>query len=90
MKTLALAILVSAFVLGSVTVPASAQSMSACEAKAVDGKGKPLNGAAKTSNVNKCMKEACTAKVDGTKDPNGKKYVGIVRTNMINKCVKGG
>jgi hypothetical protein len=35
MKALALALLVSAFALGSMTAPAVAQSMSACEAKAV-------------------------------------------------------
>ena len=80
---------VTAFALGSMVAPASAQSMSACEAKAVDRHGDALKGAARTSNINKCMRTACTAQVDGTKDPNGHKYVGAVRTNMINKCMKG-
>ena len=90
MKALALALLVSAFALGSITAPASAQSMSACEAKAVDRNGKPLHGAVLDKNVHKCMTDACTAKVDSSMDPKGHKYVGAVRTNMINKCVKGG
>lgn len=89
MKAFAIALLVSAFAIGSITAPASAQSMSACEAKAVSKDGKPLSGAVRTSNINKCMRTACTAQVDGAKDPNGHKYVGAVRTNMINKCMKG-
>lgn len=87
MKSIILAVAVSAFALSSMTAPASAQSKSACEAKA---DAKSLHGAAKTSNVNKCLRDACTAKVDGSKDPNGHKYGGAVRTNMINKCVKEG
>jgi hypothetical protein len=89
LKLIPAAAFVSLFALGSLSAPALAQSRSDCEAKAVSG-GKALTGAAKTSNVNKCLKDACTAKVDSTKDPNGHKYGGAVRTNMINKCVKEG
>lgn len=90
LKLTAAALFVSLFALGSMTAPALAQSKSACEAKAVGKNGNALTGAALNSNVNKCLKEACAAKVDAAKDPNGHKYGGAVRTNMINKCVKEG
>lgn len=87
LKLTAAALFVSVFAFGSMTAPASAQSKSACEARADANK---LHGVARTSNVNKCLREACAAKIDAAKDPNGHTYRGAVRTNMINKCVKEG
>ena len=87
MKAIALALLVSAFALGSMTAPASAQSMSACEAKAVSKDGKPLSGAAKTSSINKCMRTACEA---NAVDKNGKKLSGAAKTSFLKKCEAGG
>jgi hypothetical protein len=82
-KSIILAAVVSAFALGSMTAPASAQSMSACEAKAVSKDGKPLSGAAKTSSINKCMKDSCEAKAI---DKNGKKLAGAAKTSFLKKC----
>jgi hypothetical protein len=86
MKALALALLVSAFALGSMTAPAVAQSMSACEAKAVSKDGKPLSGAAKTSSVKKCMRDSCEA---NAVDKNGKKLAGAAKTSFLKKCEGG-
>jgi len=86
MRTIPIALLVSAFALASVPSPASAQSMSACEAKAVSKDGKPLSGAAKTASVNKCMKDACEAQAV---DKNGKKLAGAAKTSFLKKCEGG-
>jgi hypothetical protein len=92
MKAIALALFVSAFglALGSATVPASAQDMASCQARAVSKDGKPLSGAAKTSAVNKCMqpvKVACAAKAV---DKNGKKLAGAAMSSFMKKCETGG
>jgi hypothetical protein len=84
--------IVSAFglALGSATVPASAQDMASCQAKAVSKDGKPLSGAAKTSAFNKCMqpvKVACAAKAV---DKNGKKLAGAAKNSYVQKCARGG
>ncbi|HWE76113.1 MAG TPA: hypothetical protein VG328_23330 [Stellaceae bacterium] len=86
-KSIILAAVVSAFAFGSITAPASAQSMSACEAKAVSKDGKPLSGAAKTSSVNKCMRTACEANAI---DKNGKKLAGAAKASFLKKCEAGG
>ncbi len=58
-----------------------------CEAKAVDKNGKALAGAAKTSFMKKCEKEAggtaCAAKAV---DKNGKALAGAARTSFMKKC----
>ena len=67
---------------------------SGCEAKAVDKNGKALAGAAKTSFVKKCEKEAgaasagaaCEAKAV---DKNGKALAGAAKTSFMKKCAKG-
>ncbi len=60
-----------------------------CEAKAIDKNGKPLAGAAKTSFMKKCEKEAgtsaCAAKAV---DKNGKPLVGAAKNSSIKKCEK--
>lgn len=68
---------------------------SGCEAKAVDKNGKALAGAAKTSFMKKCEKEAggaaaaagsaaCEAKAV---DKNGKPLAGAAKTSSIKKCM---
>lgn len=61
----------------------------ACEAKAVDKNGKALAGAAKTSFMKKCEKEAggaaCEAKAV---DKNGKALAGAAKSSFIKKCEK--
>ena len=86
MKTIAMALLVSSVALGSMASSAGAQSMAACEAKAVSKDGKPLNGAAKTSSVKKCMKDSCEANAI---DKNGKKLAGAAKTSFLKKCEGG-
>lgn len=86
MKTVAIAILVSAFAIGSMTAPSLAQSAQACEAKAVSKTGKPLSGAAKTASVNKCLKTYCEANAVSS---TGKKLSGAAKTSNVNKCMKG-
>jgi len=55
MKRLFLALLLSAFALGS------AAAQESCESKAVGKDGKPLAGAAKTSFLQKCKRDTCAA-----------------------------
>ena len=59
-----------------------------CEAKAIDKNGKPLAGAAKTSFVNKCEKEAKAAASCETKaiDKNGKPLAGAAKNSFMKKC----
>jgi hypothetical protein len=66
---------------------------SGCEAKAVDKNGKALAGAAKTSFVKKCEKEAGSAAAGAaceTKavDKNGKPLAGAAKTSFMKKCSK--
>jgi hypothetical protein len=60
MKRIILAVLMTSFAFSA----AIAQS---CESKAVSADGKPLHGAAKTSFVKKCKKDACEAKASAMK-----------------------
>lgn len=86
MKILAIAALSAVLVVGFAPVPAFAQNMAACEAKAVSKDGKPLAGAAKTSSVKKCMRESCEANAI---DKNGKKLSGAAKTSFLKKCEAG-
>jgi hypothetical protein len=66
---------------------------SGCEAKAVDKNGKALAGAAKTSFVKKCEKEAGGAAAGATcetkaVDKNGKPLAGAAKTSFMKKCSK--
>jgi hypothetical protein len=83
MKSIAVAALMSLFMLGSMPAPASAQDMGACQAKAVSKDGKALSGAAKTSSIKKCMKDSCEANAI---DKNGKKLAGAAKTSFLKKC----
>jgi hypothetical protein len=54
-----------------------------CESKAIDKNGKALTGAAKTSFLTKCKREACTAKAV---DKNGKALSGAAKNSFLKKC----
>ena len=74
---------ISFFVLAFATTGAFAQT---CETKAVSSDGKPLAGAAKTSFITKCKKDAaatCETKAVGS---DGKKLAGAARTSFMKKC----
>ncbi|HYA27345.1 MAG TPA: hypothetical protein VEI95_00900 [Acidobacteriota bacterium] len=78
MKRIILAVLISSFAIGT----AMAQS---CESKAVGKDGKPLHGAAKTSFVNKCKKDACEAQAVSKE---GKPLHGAAKNSFMAKCKK--
>jgi hypothetical protein len=80
MKRLFIAALLSAFAMGS----AMAQEAS-CESKAVKD-GKPFTGAAKTSFIKKCKKDACEPKAVGA---DGKKLSGAAKASFMKKCQVG-
>ena len=80
MKRLFLALLLSAFALGS------AAAQETCESKAVGKNGKPLAGAAKTSFIHKCQRDTCAVKAV---DSNGKKLRGAAKTSFMKKCEAG-
>lgn len=86
MKTIALALVVSAFALGSMASSAGAQSKDICEKQAVSKTGKVLTGAAKDASVNKCMRDACTG---AAIDKNGKKLTGAAKNSFMKKCQAG-
>jgi hypothetical protein len=77
MKRLALAILLSAFAVGS------ALADDTCQSKAVGKDGKPLAGAALKSFMTKCTKDACEPKAV---DKNGKPLAGAAKTSFMTKC----
>lgn len=76
MKRILLAALIAAFAAGS----AMAQS---CDSRAMSKDGKPLHGAAKTSFVNKCKRDACEGKAV-SKD--GKPLHGAAKNSFMAKC----
>jgi hypothetical protein len=77
MKRFALALLLSAFALGS------ALADDTCQSKAVGKDGKPLAGAAQKSFMTKCTKDACEPKAI---DKNGKPLAGAAKTSFMKKC----
>jgi len=80
MKRLIVAVLASAFAIGS------AVAQDSCASKAVSKDGKPLAGAAKTSFLKKCKEDACAPKAMG-KD--GKPLAGAARNSFMKKCEEG-
>jgi hypothetical protein len=81
MKRIGLAALISVFAIGT----ALAQDPT-CATKAVGSDGKPLAGAAKTSFLAKCKREACTPKAVGS---NGQPLAGAALKSFMTKCEKG-
>ena len=80
MKRLFLALLLSAFALGS------AAAQETCESKAVGKDGKPLAGAAKTSFMQKCKRDTCAVQAVAT---DGKKLSGAAKSSFMKKCEAG-
>ncbi|MGB8577528.1 MAG: hypothetical protein WCD56_13305 [Pseudolabrys sp.] len=78
MKHIVLAALITSFAIGT----AMAQS---CESRAVSSDGKPLHGAAKTSFVKKCKKDACESKAVSSE---GKPLYGAAKNSFMAKCKK--
>lgn len=66
----------------------NAHAADSCETKAIDKNGKPLAGAAKSSFINKCEKDAKAAASCETKavDKNGKALAGAAKNSFIKKC----
>ncbi|MES2091535.1 MAG: hypothetical protein V4532_16385 [Pseudomonadota bacterium] len=70
-----------------------AHAGTACESQAVGKNGKPLAGAAKTSFIKKCEKEAGAGSASATcalkaVDKNGKPLAGAAKASSIKKCEK--
>jgi hypothetical protein len=61
---------------------AAAQS---CESQAVSAAGKPLHGAAKTSFVKKCKRNACAGKAVSAE---GRPLHGAAKNSFIAKCMR--
>lgn len=80
MNAIFVAVLLSIFAVGS------AFAQQTCESKAVGKDGKPLSGAAKTSFIQKCKKDACDPKAVGS---NGKKLSGAAYKSFMDKCESG-
>jgi len=78
MTRVILVALITSCVIGT----AMAQS---CESKAVSAEGKPLHGAAKTSFVKKCKKDACEGKAVSNE---GKPLYGAAKNSFMAKCRK--
>jgi hypothetical protein len=79
MKNLLIALVLATFGLGM------AMAQETCESKAVDKNGKALSGAAKSSFVQKCKRDACAAKAV---DKNGKALAGAAKNSFMQKCEK--
>ena len=78
MKRIILAALITFFAVST----AMAQS---CESKAVSAEGKPLHGAAKTSFLRKCKRDACESKAVSAE---GKPLHGAAKNSFMAKCKK--
>jgi hypothetical protein len=78
MRRIILAALIVCFAVGT----AAAQS---CESQAVSASGKPLHGAAKTSFVKKCKRDACAGKAVSAE---GKPLHGAAKNSFIAKCMR--
>jgi hypothetical protein len=76
MKRFLIAALITSFTVGTVM----AQS---CESMAMSKEGKPLHGAAKTSFVKKCKKDACETKAVSKE---GKPLYGAAKNSFLAKC----
>jgi hypothetical protein len=65
----------------------SLASAETCATKAIDKNGKPLAGAAKTSFMSKCKKDAKADCETKAVDKNGKPLAGAAKTSSVKKCV---
>jgi hypothetical protein len=71
--------LLTAFAIGS----AAAQAPGTCASKAIGKDGRELEGAARTSFLAKCEREACEPKAIGS---DGKPLRGAAKTSFMAKC----
>jgi curli biogenesis system outer membrane secretion channel CsgG len=78
MRRIILATLIACFAGGT----AAAQS---CESQAVSAAGKPLHGAAKTSFIRKCKRDACAGKAVSAE---GKPLHGAAKNSFMAKCMR--
>jgi hypothetical protein len=78
MRRTILAVLIACFAVST----AAAQS---CESQAVSANGKALHGAAKTSFVNKCKRDACGSKAVSA---DGKPLHGAAKNSFMAKCMR--
>ena len=76
MRRIILAVLITSLSVGT----ALAQS---CEGRAMSSEGKPLHGAAKTSFVKKCKRDACESKAVSKE---GKPLYGAAKNSFLAKC----
>ncbi len=79
MIRLTLAVLLTVFAIGS----AGAQAPGTCASKAIGKDGRELEGAARTSFLAKCKRDACEPKASGS---NGKPLKGAAKTSFMAKC----
>ena len=79
MKRIIFAALVMSFAAGS------AMAQTTCESRAMGKDGKPLVGAAKTSFVTKCKKDACA---DKAVSKDNKPLSGAAKNSFMAKCQK--
>jgi hypothetical protein len=78
MRQLVLIAMITLFTVGT----ASAQS---CESQAVSASGRSLHGAAKTSFIKKCKRDACAGKAVSEA---GKPLHGAAKNSFMAKCMK--
>jgi hypothetical protein len=78
MRRIILAALIACFAVST----AAAQS---CESKAVSADGKALHGAAKTSFVKKCKRDACAGQAVSAE---GKPLHGAAKNSFMAKCMR--
>jgi curli biogenesis system outer membrane secretion channel CsgG len=78
MRRIILAALIACFAAGT----AAAQS---CESQAVSAAGQPLHGAAKTSFIKKCKRDACAAKAVSAE---GNPLHGAAKNSFMAKCMR--
>jgi len=76
MKRIILATIITSFAVST----AMAQS---CESRAASKEGKPLHGAAKTSFVRKCKRDACESQAVSKE---GKPLHGAAKASFMTKC----
>ena len=68
-----------------VSLAVSTAAAQSCEGKAVSAEGKPLHGAAKTSFLRKCKRDACENKAVSAE---GKPLHGAAKNSFMAKCKK--
>ena len=76
-------LMLAVFLTASSIASAAAQAPVTCESKAVGKDGKELAGAARTSFLTKCKRDACAPKAVGS---DGKPLKGAAKKSFMDKC----